>query len=233
MFVVPNEISDFLKQLPLPKGPIVIGVSGGADSLYLTHLMASWCKKKKRQLLAVTVNHNLRPEAEKETLWVHKQLSKHNISHDVLVWEGPKPKTRLEERARDKRYELLLDFCHKHKAASLFLAHHQQDQAETFWTRLARGSGLDGLCGMAPVSQRADILIVRPLLNTPKEAILKTLKKHRIKWVEDPMNQDTLYERVRWRQAQAQLDKMGLEAVFTRLFAAGLSMLRWYIMKFE
>ena len=214
MLVIPAETLTFLNQLSLPKGPIVVGVSGGADSLYLTYLLHQWAKQQKRPLMAVTINHNLRQEATEEALWVQKQLKKQDIHHTILSWEGIKPTTHIEEKAREKRYELLLDYCHQQKAAALFLAHHQHDQAETFWTRLARGSGLDGLCGMAPVSKRENILIIRPLLNMPKENILQSLKKQHLKWVEDPMNQDTNYERVRWRQAQKKLDDFGLNPGF-------------------
>ena len=209
---MPEEVLSFLNQLSLPKGAFVVGVSGGADSLYLTYILNKWAKQTKHPLLAVTIDHNLRVNSGKEALWVHKQLEKENISHTILTWDGIKPKTHIEERAREKRYELLINFCHQHKAKVLFLAHHQQDQAETFWARLARGSGLDGLCSIAPVSKRADITIVRPLLNTPKNLILKTLKQNHLKWAEDPMNQDTNYERVRWRKAQKNLDDLGLES---------------------
>ena len=210
MFVIPNEILFFLNHLTLSKGPIVIGVSGGADSLYLTYILHLWTKQKKINLLAVTVDHNLRQNSRQEADWVHQQLAKQGIQHTILSWNGPKPKTHIEERAREERYRLLIDFCHKNKAKFLFLAHHQQDQAETFWARLARGSGLDGLCGMAALAKRTNITIVRPLLNTPKTLIIKALKQNHVKWAEDPMNQDTNYERVRWRQTQSQLDKMGL-----------------------
>ncbi len=211
MFVIPKEIQSFLNQLSLPKGPIVTGVSGGADSLYLTYLLHQWAKQTKRSFWAVTVNHNLRPEATSEALWVHQQLKKHHIQHEILSWEGEKPKTHIEEKAREKRYELLTNFCHQHGAAALFLAHHQQDQAETFWCRLARGSGLDGLCAMAPISKRSGLLVIRPLLTISKKTILNTLTKHHLQWLEDPMNHDTAYERVRWRQAQSTLEQLGLE----------------------
>lgn len=212
MFIIPHNILVFLNKLPLSKGPVVVGVSGGADSLYLTFLLNQWCKKNKRTFLAVTVNHELRTEALDEANWVHKQLTKQKIDHTILAWEGTKPKTHIEERAREKRYELLLDFCHKHKATALFLAHHQQDQVETFWTRLAHSSGLDGLGCMTQISKRDNIMIVRPLLKTSKQEIIQTLQKNHVTWIEDPMNQDTIYERVQWRQNQPTLDKMGLNA---------------------
>ena len=210
MFIIPNQILSFLQQLPLPKGPLVVAVSGGADSLYLTYLLQGWCCQNKRKLFAVTVDHGLRPEASNEAAWVHKQLTKQDVDHTILVWNGPKPRTRLEERAREKRYELLIQFCREKKASALFLAHHQQDQVETFWARLARGSGLDGLSGILPLTKRDNILIVRPLLKMSKVSILQQMEKKHFKWAEDPMNRNPAYERVRWRQNQAILDQMGL-----------------------
>jgi len=214
MFVIPKDIASCLKQLNLPKGPIVVGVSGGADSLYLTYLLQQWTKQNHRPLFAVTINHNLRSESQQEAKWVHQQLTRHKIHHTILEWKGTKPKTHIEECAREERYRLLIDFCHKNKAHILFLAHHQQDQAETFWARLARGSGLDGLSSMSLITQRSDIMIVRPLLNTTKDTIVHALKAKHLRWAEDCMNQDPTYERVRWRQAQPQLDKLGLTATY-------------------
>ena len=210
MFVIPATVLEFLNNLSLSTGPLVVGVSGGADSLYLTYILEKWANKHNRKLIAVTVDHALRAESQKEAAWVHKELTKHRIHHHILVWEGAKPKARIEERAREKRYELLLNFCKQNKACALFLAHHQQDQIETFWARLAHSSGLDGLCAMSARTKRNHILIVRPLLQTPKSTILSALKQNKCRWLEDPMNQDLLYERVRWRQNQADLDKMGL-----------------------
>ncbi|MBQ4472658.1 MAG: tRNA lysidine(34) synthetase TilS, partial [Alphaproteobacteria bacterium] len=182
----------------------------GADSLYLTFLLKQWAQKHKCSLYAVTIDHKLRPESSVEAKKVHQLLTRHKIDHTILSWRGEKPKTRVEEVARDKRYELLLNFCKKHKAKALFLAHHQGDQAETFLSRLARGSGLDGLTAMHPVCMREGMLLVRPLLNMPKADIIQALKSQKIKWIEDPMNHDLIYERVRWRHLLPDLEKNGL-----------------------
>ncbi len=210
MFVIPQDILRFLNHLPLEKGKIIVGVSGGADSLYLTFLLNEWCQTNKHQLIAVTVDHALRETSHQEACYVHELLAEKNIRHETLVWHGPKPKMNVEEKAREKRYELLIDFCKKEKASALFLAHHQQDQSETFLARLAHASGLDGLCAISDISWRNQMMVVRPLLKTPKSVILKTLQKHQILWVEDPMNQDIAYERVRWRKKQVELAAMGL-----------------------
>jgi len=211
-FIVCNNAFDTLMaQADLPKHPVlVVGVSGGADSLYLTLMLDKWVKKHHGTLLTVTVDHALRPESAKEAETVHHLLEQKGILHEILIWTGEKPKTRIEEKAREKRYQLLCDYCKKHKANALCLAHHQQDQAETFFLRLARSSGLKGLSAMRFQSIHNDVKILRPLLTTSKKDIMDVLKKKHISWVDDRMNYDSSFERVRWRLFQPQLSEMGL-----------------------
>ena len=195
-----------------PEAPkrIAVAVSGGADSLCLTLLLKKWIDKKNIKLLALTVDHGLRKESQKEAQGVHRQLKKWGIAHQVLTWKGIKPKTRVEELARQARYDLLQKACVKNKIQHLFLAHHVEDQSETFWARLAHKSGLDGLCGMQEISLLKDLVLVRPLLSFSKKEIVNYLEENKISWVEDPMNYNPLYERVLWRSRQPDLSKMGL-----------------------
>ena len=189
---------------------IGVGVSGGADSLCLTVLLNNWCQKCGIKMVALTVNHNLRSEAAKEAEWVAKQMKQLNIEHYILTYNGSKPATRIEEKAREIRYDLLQEFCHKNNIQHICLAHHSDDQSETFFARLARGSGVDGLCAIHPISKRGNLTLLRPLLGIDKSDILRTLKTKKIAWVEDPMNRDTTFERVRWREQLKTLWKTGL-----------------------
>ena len=115
-----------------------------------------------------------------------------------------------EEKAREKRYELLFEWCRKEGISYLFLAHHRGDQAETFWARLARGSGVDGLSAMALQSPTSGITLCRPFLSIDKADCEADLRRRHIPWVHDPMNEDEVYERVRWRHRQALFNEMGL-----------------------
>lgn len=199
-----------MNSLELPMTSLAVGVSGGADSLCLTLLLKKWCDKKHISLVALTVNHNLRPESKAEAHKVAQQMASHGITHHTLNWAGKKPTTRIEERAREARYELLTHFCATHGITHLCLAHHAQDQAETFFLRLSKASGIDGLCAMTPVSKRGDLTLARPFLGIQKQDILDTLKTFGDSWVEDPMNHDTTFERVRWRGYLPELTHMGL-----------------------
>ena len=189
---------------------MAVAVSGGADSLCLTLLLKKWADKNGVKLFAFTVDHGLRKESKKEALGVHQQLQKLGITHQTLVWQGKKPTTRVEELARLARYELLQKACQKNKIGLLFLAHHLEDQTETFWARFAHKSGLDGLCAMQEKSDFKGLTLVRPLLGVSKKEIVDYLKKNETSWVEDPMNYSPLYERVLWRNRQKDLSEMGL-----------------------
>lgn len=190
---------------------IAVGVSGGADSLCLSLFLGRWAKENHCRITALTVNHNLRQEAAAEADAVHHFLLKQGINHQTLVNETPIPQTGLESYARQIRYFLLTDYCRKEKISHLFLAHHQNDQAETFFLRLSKSSGLKGLSGMRAQTLLNDIILCRPFLTVPKEKLTAALQAKGVDWVEDKMNADERFERVKWRKFLPELQKMGLK----------------------
>ena len=216
---------------------MAVAVSGGADSLCLTFLLQAWAQKRNVQIYAFTVDHGLRAESAKEAKYVHQLLTQRGIEHQTLIWKGEKPSVSVEEKARQARYDLLFDACRKKKIEYLCLAHHQNDQAETFWLRLIRSSGVDGLSAMGGCVQRNGIYLLRPLLDFSRKEIQKTMsKRFGVEWVEDPSNQQTVFERVRLRQFQNQLDKVGLTASAVALSAKRLmrarNALEWITSRF-
>ena len=122
----------------------------------------------------------------------------------------------IQQAARELRYRLMAGWCAKRKIRALIVAHHQRDQAETILMRLARGSGVDGLSGMAPVQKletsAGDLHILRPFLETDPKLLSDVVRRAKFDWVEDPSNMDEQFERVRWRQAENMLDELGLRA---------------------
>jgi len=169
---------------------LAVAVSGGPDSLALTLLAAAWVNTQAGRLLALTVDHGLRPEAAREAAQVKRWLAARSIAHRTLRWRGDKPKANLAAAAREARYALLFEACRRARIRTLALAHHREDQAETFLLRLGRGSGVDGLAAMAPRSEREGILLVRPLLDIPKDRLRATLTDRGQDWIEDPSNAD-------------------------------------------
>ncbi len=205
---------DFLERHNLKPQKLAVGVSGGADSLGAVLMLNDELSKKGYQIIALTVDHGLRSSSSKEAAYVKKLMKQHNIEHHTLVWKGSKPKTGVEEAARQARYKLISDWCQKNKVSYLITAHHLFDQAETFFMRLHRGSGLDGLCGMKEKSQIENLIILRPFLKTSPETFKAYLKKRHIDWVEDESNNDERLLRVRVRRFLPLLEqKTGISAL--------------------
>jgi tRNA(Ile)-lysidine synthase len=127
------------------------------------------------------------------------------IEHHTLLWHPPVLTSAVQEQARNARYELLAQWCHDHSIPHLLTAHHRDDQAETLFFRLARGSGLDGLACMQPIVALAHgILLVRPLLSVSKARLVAILQQYGQEWIEDPSNQNPNYTRSRIRAAITQ-----------------------------
>lgn len=193
-------INDFLEAHNIDDEVYAVGVSGGADSLALAFILADWANQNKKKLIALTVNHGLRPSALDEAKYVASLMAEIGVEHHILTWEGEKPTTGIETAARAMRYKLLDEYCSNNKIKNLFIAHHKNDQAETFLMRLQRGSGIDGLCGIAEVSKLGNLQLLRPLLNTMPNELKQYLSEKNIKWVEDESNNCDDFLRVRVRK---------------------------------
>lgn len=207
-----EEFSQCMTSLaPFECNPVIaVAVSGGVDSLCLTLLLKKWVQDQQGHLIALIVNHGLRPESSVEALQVAKWLGEHNIEHHILSWHGHKPKTRIQESARKARYKLLEEWCKNHNILHLCLGHQADDQAETFLFRLCRGSGIDGLAGMSAIVEKLDVRILRPLLKIKRERLQQTLLSLKQEWIEDPSNLNENYTRPRLRYIQKTLEQEGL-----------------------
>ncbi len=199
---------------------LVIAVSGGPDSTALLVLAARWAKRLKRKapkLLAATINHGLRPQAAAEAASVRRLARQLSVAHRTLRWRGKKPESGLQEAARAARYGLLAQAAGRAGYAHILTAHTLDDQAETVLFRLARGSGLAGLSGMAsptplPTAHGHKMLLVRPLLNVAKSRLVATLQAAGIAYSEDPSNNDPRFARARLRGLIPVLAREGLDA---------------------
>ena len=189
---------------------VAVGFSGGPDSTALAYLLAVWAAPRGIAVHALSVDHGLRKGSAAEAKASGRVLKPYGVVHQILRWAGRKPKTRIMEEARKARYRLMTDYCVRHGIRHLFLAHHMDDQAETFLIRLAAGSGLDGLAGMKPVSHYHDILLLRPFLDTAKEDLVATCRAHKLAFVKDPSNSRDRFARPRLRKARAVLEEEGL-----------------------
>lgn len=216
-------------------GALVLAVSGGPDSTALLVLAARWraALKEGPGLLAVTVDHGLRPEARREAAAVKRLAARLGIAHRTLRWMGPKPTAGLQEAARVARYRLLATAARNAGARHVLTAHTLDDQAETVLFRLARGSGLSGLGAMAriaplpvgetsrrPVGGTGDLQLVRPFLEISRARLIATMEAAGVSFIDDPSNRDPRFTRVRLRALMPLLGAEGLSASRLAQFAS-------------
>jgi tRNA(Ile)-lysidine synthase len=187
-----------------PRPLLAVGVSGGPDSLALVILANRWARQRGGVAWALIVDHRLRLDSGVEAAKVVGWLAARGIPHQVLVWDGPKPASGIQEAARTARYRLLVDWCVAQGCLHLLTAHHRDDQMETYLIRRRAKSGVDGLAGMATVRELSGIRLLRPLLELPKAALVAFLATEGQDYVQDPSNRNPAFERSRLRlDAQA------------------------------
>lgn len=178
---------------------IAVGISGGSDSTALTFLLNEWANKNNKELIAITIDHDLRTNSDREALEVQAQLNKNKIKHIILKWQHTKVSSNIQAKARQARYQLLTDFCIQQNISCLFIAHVKEDVAENFLIRLQRGSGLDGLSAIQELQVLNKVNIIRPLLHISKEELKSFLIEKNINWIDDPSNYNDTFTRVRIR----------------------------------
>ena len=184
---------------PLPDGKKwCVALSGGADSTALLHILKQLADKAHATLCGVIVNHNLRQEAKAEAEAVQQAARDAQIEVDILTITEQAPSSAIQEWARQVRYDALCRYA-RQKGCLLLFAHHLDDQNETIAMRLSHGSSLRGLCGMKQTSYRQGVPIIRPFLNVPKQQLYDYCHEKALFFIEDPSNQKTYFERVRWR----------------------------------
>lgn len=199
-----GHLRGYLDRLP-ETARIGVAVSGGGDSMALLHLcMQHW---PKGQLFAATVNHGLRVEAAQEARFVARFCAQHQVSHNSLSIHPLSGDHDLQARARTARYDALANWGQAQGVDVILIGHTRDDLAEGFLIRLARGSGVDGLAGMADDWVDRGIRWMRPLLQYTRAEL-----RHMVPdWIDDPSNDDPRFERVRMRQALPDLATLGLD----------------------
>ena len=183
---------------------IGLAISGGLDSVVLLDTVCKAVQANSVQdpteIWVFYIHHGLQKSADDWLEFCEKLAKKYQAHFDFrLLHFADQSQGNIEARARAERYDALTDLCIEHGIDDLLLAHHQNDQAETVLLQLLRGSGVAGLSGMplyrANAKDAHSITLWRPLLNQSKAELEAYAKEHKLKWVEDPSNQNTRYRR--------------------------------------
>jgi tRNA(Ile)-lysidine synthase len=217
-----------LQVSPKSAARIAVALSGGLDSVVL---LDSVCKSqvinKNTEIFVFHVHHGLQKLADDWLVFCEKLAKKYKVHFDFRLLHLNKDEGNIEARARAGRYDALADLCEEYGVQDLLLAHHQNDQAETVLLQLLRGAGVAGLSGM-PASRvvRANampITLWRPLINESKTELEAYAKEHKLKWIEDPSNQDRKFRRNAIRKdIIPKLEKIQPEAIANLARSAAL-----------
>jgi tRNA(Ile)-lysidine synthetase-like protein len=181
--------------LIIPGTTVVLGVSGGADSVALLHVMHALRHDLSLNLHIAHFNHHLRKSASRDQKFVEALASHLNIPVTIGKRPGRMIKKLSEAQARQLRFDFLGKTAKKIQASAILLAHHQNDVAETVLMRLLRGSGLNGLRGILPQRVIDGVNVIRPFLDLNKAEIKSFLKASKLPFCEDETNQTDDYLR--------------------------------------
>lgn len=160
---------------------IVVALSGGIDSVVLLHLL-----KDRPGVSAAHVHHGLSPNADAWAAFCRRLCKTWKVPLAVRKVRVKKGRKGLEAAAREARYAAFA----KLRCECIALAHHLDDQAETVLMNLLRGTGLRGASGMQKLSRLEGKLLVRPLLDVPRESIVEYARRHGLEWIDDESNAD-------------------------------------------
>ena len=184
---------------PAAGGTLVVGLSGGADSVALLDALVTLSGPRDIQVIAAHLDHGLRPDSAEDAAFCRALCEQFGVSFRSEVADvrsrARSERGGLEQAARRERYAFLNRVRRETGAAAIAVAHTRDDQAETLLLRLLRGAGATGLGGMRPRAGR----IVRPLLDVSREKVLAHLADRGLDWREDPTNADMAHLRNRVR----------------------------------
>ena len=192
---------DLLERLNIKYGDsIVVGVSGGPDSMALLHILIRLKKALDLQLIVAHVNHNTGRKGQfEEQEFVKNYCKKNSLIFETMIIEEYGD-DNFHNEARSIRYNYFNSLVKKYHAKYVFTAHHADDLIETILMRIVRGSTLKGYSGFSKTVKMNNYYIIRPLINVTKDEIYKYLDKHKLKYMQDQSNTKDIYTRNRFRK---------------------------------
>lgn len=196
-----------------------MAVSGGSDSMALLRLAHIWWRLAGKTITGLTVDHGLRAKSADEAKQVAVWCAALGVEHYVLEWRHD-GHGNLSAAAREGRYRVMAEFCKTHGIAHLYTGHTADDQAETVLMRFARGSGVDGLAGMASETPIWGLTLMRPFLrHQTREGLRSILREFEQEWIDDPTNDDPSYDRVKARALVKELAPLGVTSASLAILA--------------
>ena len=194
-----EKVKKFLDEILEDEITIVVGCSGGPDSMCLLDILLKYRKKYAISLVCAAVNHKLRPESDDEVAYIEEYCKNNDIIFEGMVIDNYGD-DNFHNEARNIRYSFFENLVNKYGAKYLMTAHHGDDLIETVLMRIVRGSTVSGYSGFDMVVEKDGYYIVRPLVYVTKDEILAYDKKNKVKYFIDKSNFSSKYTRNRYRK---------------------------------
>lgn len=193
-----KETIAYLNSLIKENDTIVIGLSGGPDSMCLLDIILKLNKKIK--IVCAHINHNIREESSKELEFVKEYCQNKKVTLELTTFpKKSETSSYNEQQLREKRYQYFEKVIEKYHAKYLFTAHHGDDLIETILMRISRGSNLKGYAGFRVENQKIGYKIIKPLIYMTKDEINNYNQEKNIPYVTDNSNEEDNYTRNRYR----------------------------------
>jgi tRNA(Ile)-lysidine synthase len=205
------------KLQPLTGQPLVLGLSGGGDSLALLLIAAEWARRSNTSLAPVIIDHGLRANSADNAQFAADQAEQSGFPARIVRWTGEKPQTGIQAAARQFRLHTFAKIAAQLGAPAVLLGHTQDDQVETLWMRLQAGGDSDSLSVMAEYSplplwpEGRGVSLMRPLLDVRRAQLRQWLVSQHQTWLDDPSNENAAFTRVRNRRTLTRLEDEGFE----------------------
>lgn len=198
MDTIRKKVKDYIEKYHLLEDTkkVIVGVSGGPDSMCLLHLLMTLRHEYGYDITVVHINHGIRgKEAQDDMEYVEIFCKEHGIAYEGFFCEVPKlaknKHISTEEAGREVRYQKFEEVRRKNHAEKIAVAHNRNDNTETFLMNLFRGTGIAGLTGIRPARNS----IIRPVLCLDRQEIMEYLRENRIDYRIDDTNEEDVYTR--------------------------------------
>lgn len=182
------------KKLFTKEEPLVLALSGGVDSMVLFDILT----KINNHVILAHVNHNKREESVNEFEYIKKLAKRNNVPFEGFSLHADEHQN-FHHDSRMQRYTFFRAIAQKHNAKKIVVAHHLDDQVETVLMRIVRGSSFQGYSGIKNIRFDRNVSVIRPLMDTTKEEIIKYAEEEGITYFEDSSNNEDVYTRNRFR----------------------------------
>lgn len=194
-----NKVIEYLRSKVSKDDYIIVGVSGGSDSMSLLHLLITLRDTISFNIVCAHVNHKKRFESDAEAIFLKEYCIKNNVIFESIEFDQY-TKDNFHNQARHRRYQYFKELVNKYHAKYLMTAHHGDDLMETILMRLVRGSSLRGYAGFEMEIKHDNYSLLRPLVLVDKETIMKYIALNNIEYVTDKSNEEDIYTRNRFRK---------------------------------